>query len=329
MKLTRIRTIGFVFLFAAVLGYGGMSLPAAWAAPAEAPKRAEVIILGDRVVDIAYNLGVLPAAMSVRCAMWPLCEQINNAAQVLGCPNCVLKKQAAPVLDFARKQGINRVIIEKHPVFCKYKDVSPADAAPFLKDKGLVIEYVDFSDGLEKAVRRTAALLEGREKGDSLIKTYKKQMARTKKKLEGCSMDAEVVILNGVYQPASGRVMLRAEAPGGYADKFLLEPLGCVNKGAVFQSGDAKPSKGHYMLKKSRQGPVLKPLVAAAPDVIVMTGDAFAVQKAIADALQYTPELADVPAVKNNRIYSLPAYIDASVLEYPEILARWAQALGQ
>ncbi len=327
MKLISTRIVGFIFLITAALGCWHTSLQSAWAAPAKAPERTEVIILGDRVVDIAYNLGVLPAAMSVRCAMWPLCEKINNVSQVLGCPNCVLKKKAAPILDFAHKQGIKRVIIEKHPDFCKYMDVSPEDAEPFLRNKDFVIEYVDFSEGLEKAVRKTAALLERRDEGESLIQTHNSQMAMTKKKLEGFTTGAKVVVLNGVYQAPAGRIMLRAEAPGGYSDLFILERLGCVNKGDVFQAGDAKPSKGHYIVKKSRQGPVLKPLVAAAPDVIVMTGDTFAVQKAIADALQYTPELADVPAVKNNRIYSLPAYIDASVIEYPEILARWAHAL--
>lgn len=44
---------------------------------------------------------------------------------------------------------------------------------------------------------------------------------------------------------------------------------------------------------------------------------------------QYTHRVAKVPAVKNNRIYSLPAYIDSSVIECEEIFVRRAQALDK
>ncbi|MFO7840300.1 MAG: hypothetical protein R6X08_12475 [Desulfosalsimonadaceae bacterium] len=50
-------------------------------------------------------------------------------------------------------------------------------------------------------------------------------MARIEKQIEGLSKGGRVVILNGIYQQKTGRVMLRAEAPGGYADQFILEPL--------------------------------------------------------------------------------------------------------
>lgn len=43
----------------------------------------------------------------------------------------------------------------------------------------------------------------------------------------------------------------------------------------------------------------------------------------------YTHRVAKVSAVKNNRIYSLPAYIDSSVIECEEIFARRAQALNK
>ncbi|MFO7840299.1 MAG: hypothetical protein R6X08_12470 [Desulfosalsimonadaceae bacterium] len=81
------------------------------------------------------------------------------------------------------------------------------------------------------------------------------------------------------------------------------------------------------MVKKRRQGLVLAPLAKARPDAIVMTGEAFAVQKTLARAISQNPELLEVPATKNHRIYSLPNYIDSSVMEYPEILGRWADAL--
>ncbi|MFP4048389.1 MAG: ABC transporter substrate-binding protein [Desulfovermiculus sp.] len=300
----------------------------AWAGPKQAPQRADVIMLGDRVVDIAYNLGVVPAAMSVRCALWPMCKELDNASQVLGCPNCVRKKKAQPVLDAVKNKGIQRIIVEKHPQFCMYMDVAPEDIVPVLQEHDLKIDYVDFTDGLESAVRQTAGLLGRQEQADKVITRYSQQMAKARKNLPDSSQSTPVVIINGIHQPATGRVMLRVEAPDGYADKFLLEPLGCVNKGSVFQ-GSGEPHKGHFMVKKDRNGPILTPLLEADPEIIVTTGDDFAVQKSISRAADTNPELQQVPAIKNNRIFSLPRYIDASVLEYPEVLSIWAQAFKE
>lgn len=300
----------------------------AWAGPKQAPQRADVIMLGDRVVDIAYNLGVVPAAMSVRCALWPMCKELDNASQVLGCPNCVRKKKAQPVLDTVKNKGIQRIIVEKHPQFCMYMDVAPEDIVPVLQEHDLKIDYVDFTDGLESAVRQTARLLECQEQAEEVIKKYSKEMAQARKNLPDTPPSTPVVIINGVHQPETGRVMLRVEAPGGYADKYLLHPLGCVNKGSVFQ-GNGEPHKGHFMVKKNRNGPILTPLMEADPEIIVTTGSAFAVQKSISRATDKNPDLQKVPAIKNNRIYSLPRYIDASVMEYPEVLSIWAQAVKE
>ena len=49
-------------------------------------------------------------------------------------------------------------------------------------------------------------------------------------------------------------------------------------------------------------------MTIANPDVIVMTGNPFAVQKALAAGVKKTPALANVPAIKNTAIYSLPFY---------------------
>jgi hypothetical protein len=315
-------------LFVLAVLYGLPVVPKAFAAAHQVPDRADVIIIGDRVVDIAYNLEIIPAAMSVRCSMWPLCERLKNAGQVLGCPNCMFKKKGEPILNAARTFNIKRVIIEKHPNFCKYVDISPEELTPFLKGNGLSIEYVDFSKGLVPAVRQTAELLNRKDKAETLIKDYEDRMSRMKKGLKGLSEGGRAVILNGIYQQATGRVMLRVEAPDGYADQFILEPLGWTNQGAAFQTDGQTPSKGHYMVKKQRQGLILSPLIKAWPDAIVMTGHSFAVQKAIAQAVSDTPELRDVPAIKHHRIYSLPGYIDSSVMEYPDILGLWADALS-
>lgn len=288
-----------------------------------APEKIKVIMVGDRLVDVAFNLGVLPEAMSVRCSLWPMCKRLLNTSQVLGCPKCIVNKNPSIVLNTAKKRGIKRIIIEKHPNFCIYKPkVKPANVVPLLEGQGLTIEYVDFSNGLESAIRQTAKLLGCQSKADALIDRYNKALAKAKKGLPKAGLGKKVVIINGTYQSATGKTFLRVEMPGGYSDSFLLHPLGCVNVGDVLKSENKKVNKGHFSIRK------LDALTIANPDVIVMTGNPFAVQKALAAGVKKTPALANVPAIKNTAIYSLPFYADSSVIEYPAILRQWTDALS-
>ncbi|MDL1959429.1 MAG: ABC transporter substrate-binding protein [Deltaproteobacteria bacterium] len=294
------------------------------AKPAKTPEKIKTIIIGDRVVDIAYNLGVIPEAMVVRCAMWPLCKnRLKAMIQPLGCPNCVTLKRKTIVPETAGKLGIKQIIIEKHPNYCLYKpEVKPENVVPLLAGKGLTIEYVDFSEGLESAIRQTAKLV-GRESGaDSLIESYNKAMVKAKGALPEKKPAKKVLIIAGVYQPQTGKTFLRVEMPGGYSDRFLLDPLGCINVGDALKRPKTKVDKGHFIIRK------LDGLIKAKPDVIIMTGDAFAVQKVLSVQTKNYPNLAAVPAIRNQAIYSLPFYADSSVIEYPAILRQWTVALA-
>ncbi len=292
------------------------------------PEKVKVIIIGDRVVDIAYNLGVLPEAMSVRGCMWPMAKKLKVTSQMLGCPRCiVVKKETVPTA--CRKFGVKRLIIEKSDPYCIYKPkVKPENVVPLMSDTDVTIEYVDFSKGLEEAVRQTAEMLDRTDKAAAVIERYRKQLASAQSKLPKEKTGKRVIIFNGIYQATTGKSMLRVEAPGGYADRFLLSKLGCINAGDAFKPDDGKPTKGHYMVPKKKGILSLKPLIAADPDAIVMTGDTFAVQKAMADYRAAHPEMAKVKAIRNLAVYALPRYVDSSVLEYPVFLKKWAAALA-
>ena len=293
------------------------------------PEKINVIIIGDRVVDIAYNLGVMPAAMSVRGCLWPMAKKLKTVSQILGCPRCiVMKKQTVP--QACKKYGVRRLIVEKSNPFCLYKPkVKPENIVPIMAGENVTIQYVDFSNGLEQAVRQTAKLLDREAKADTVIEKYKKQLARVKAKLPTEKSGKKVIIFSGTYQSSTGKSMLRVEAPDGYSDRFLLEPLGCVNVGDSFKPSNGKAAKGHYSVRKKKGGMVLDPLIKANPDVIIMTGDALAVQKALWAQVKKNPSLAKVPAIKNMALYSLPFYADSSVIEYPDILRKWAVALTE
>lgn len=290
--------------------------PSAGAAAWQKKEKQNILIVGDRVMDIAWNLGVYPAAMGVRCSIWPLCGQIKNLVQPLGCPECLAGAKKGKLVGFIKKSGIKSALIEKSQPFCLLKpEVNPLDSARILRELGVEVKLVDFSGGLPSAIRRTAALL-GREKaGEELVGAYLKAEEKLKAQLAGVKLGKRVVVLNGVYQSATGKSFLRVEAPGGYTDRFILEPLGCHNVGQALFPTTQKPSKGHVTIRR------LKGLAGAKPDVIVITGDSAAVQKALAAAVSQEPELARVP------VYSLPMYIDSSVIERPGIVSKWLWAL--
>jgi hypothetical protein len=315
-------TVGLL-VFASVL-LVNLPIRQAGASPAPTPRQMDVIMIGDRLVDVSHSLGVVPAAMSVRCSIWPLCKPLQSAVQVLGCPNCLTKKKAGPLLKFAQKHKIKRVLIEKSDPFCTYvPGLRLEKIASFLEGKGFEIAYVDFTQGLDAAVRQTATLLGCTEKIDEVLADYTRAMDKTRKKMAGQQFARTVVILRGTYQAATGKTFLRIEAPGGYADRFLLKTMGIENVGGKVVADGKKPSKGHVAVRK------LDGLIAAAPDAIVMTGDAIAVQKVLAAAIHKNPVLGDVPAIKAHAIYSLPGYIDSNVIEYPLVLRRWADALSR
>ena len=319
-KQTMLRVLAILSIIC--LGLVLLFFQTAEAKPKESPEKINAIMVGDRLVDVSFNLGVLPEAMSVRCSMWPMCKQFLNASQVLGCPKCIVDRIPNIVPDTARKRGIKRIIIEKHPSFCIYRPrVKPANVVPLLEGKGLTIEYVDFSQGLESAIRQTARLLGRQSRADALIDHYNEALAKAKNALPVEKLGEKVVIINGTYQSATGKTFLRVEMPGGYSDRFLLDPLGCINIGDILKSPNKKADKGHFSIRK------LDALAKAKPDVIVMTGNAFAVQKALAAAVKKDPAMANVPAIKDLAIYSLPFYGDSSVIEYPAILRQWTNAI--
>ena len=289
---------------------------------APVPERMDIIMVGDRVVDVAYNLGVLPVAMSVRGSFWPLADKLKVVSCMLGCPNCVTAKDKEAVPKAIEKYGAKRVILERSEPYCLYKkDVKPANVAPLLEGKNVQVDYVDFSRGVEDAVRQLGTLLDREKEAEALLEKRKKQLARMEKDTPESPLNLKVVVLNGVLQSATGKAFMRVETPGGYADKFMLEPLGCTNIGAGL-IGEKKPSKGHVTIRS------LAKLVEIKPDAVVITGDASPIQAAIHEAVENDPMIGEVPAFKNMAVYSLPGYFDSSVMEYPQIFSQWARALA-
>ncbi len=263
-----------IFLF---LGLQSLSAWAGMRTPP--PERIDAIIVGDRIVDIAYNLGVLPRAMSVRGSQWAMARKLKVSSQILGCPMFTTVKKKETIPNALKKFGIKRVIAEKNTSFCLYKPmVKPAKIADILKGTDTVIEYVDFTKGLEPAVRQTAKLLGKEDRVDALLEKYNSSLSKAQKK-QPKDLGKKVIIFNGTYQQGTGKTAIRVEAPGLYSDRFFLDPMGCTNVGDAFKPANGKMDKGYYPVQKKKGGMVLDPLVKANPDIIVITGNSYAVEK--------------------------------------------------
>ena len=309
--------------FMALLGLLFLSSPA-FASPATVLEKQSVIIVGDRSVDIAYNLGFLPQAMSVRCTLWPLCDKIKATSQLLGCPGCLITKRPKALPRAVKSYGTKMVIIEHSVPFCIYKPkISPMKSVKQVQGMDTAVKYVDFRNGIESAIRQMASLLGREASGEALVKKYQSDMLRMESRKPDKPLGKKVVVLNCLYQAATGKYFIRVEAPGGYSDKYLLSPLGCSNVGASLYSKKAKVGKGHVLI---RHGKVLADIN---PDVIIFTGQGFAGQLFLARELKKHPELKDVTALKNRCVFSLPRYVDSGVIEYPSVFAKWQQALNQ
>ena len=275
-----------------------------------------IVIIGDRALDIAYNLGVVPAGISARCSMWPLCDRIRVVSQPLKCPGCLSSGKTEKLVKFIKSKGVKLALVEKSKPFCILQsEADPMSVLPLLEKLGVEAKVVDFSQGLISAINQTANVLGKQDVGKILVAKYEKAVKKLDKKISGQKLGKRVVILYGVYQAETGKTFLRVEAPGGYTDKYLLEPLGCTNVGDALVHAGKKASKGFWTIRK------LKGLAKAKPDVIAITGDSAAVQRALAKEMANNSALAAVPA------YSLPTYIDSSVIERPQILSKWFWAL--
>ena len=174
---------------------------------------------------------------------------------------------------------------------------------------------MDFGQGVEEAITQTAAILGKPDEGKALLARYQKAVRKLEKATAGQKLGKRVVVLNGIYQAQTGKAFIQVQAPGGYIDKFILSPLGCMNVGKGLATAGQKPSKGCWTIRR------LKGLAKIKPDVVVITGDPAAVQKELAMVMAKQPELCGLP------VFSLPNFIGSSVIEQPAIVYKWFWAL--
>ena len=301
----------------------------AWSMTAEAAPQPELqkekinaIILGDRLATVAYHLGVVPEAMVTRC-VWPAATKGElRHIKKLGCPKRVTLRDKKRVAEFAEQKGIKRILIENTQDFCRSTpDANPMNIIPLLEGRDLKLEIVDFNNGIESAVRAAGKLLNREEEAEAVLTTYTSSLARAKKSLPKGRLEKRVLLLNGIMVGKTGKSFIQVEVADGYSDHFFLDPMGCHNVGNLLVTEGEKISKGYFTLKN------IADIAKANPDIIIVTGQSFPVEKALAKAVKKNPALSQIVALKNHEIYNLPVYVDGSVLDYPYLLTLWTKAL--
>lgn len=320
----RISQSGFnqVFCLLAAIAFVCLFADTAFSGPKQGKEKIKAVIIGDRLVDMAYNLGVVPEAMVARC-IWPAMAGKVSTVKSLGCPRSIVTKRKGDVVRYAEEKGIKWILIEKSEDFCILApDADPMNIALQLKDKGFKLDFVDFSQGLEPALVQAGKLLSKEAEADKLIKSYRSLLEKTKKKMPQKKLGKKVLVLHGIARGKTGKFFIQAEAPDGYSDRFFINPLGCVNVAGLIEHKGVKVTKGYFTIRKIAE------IIEAKPDVIIITGKSLPVQKAINKAAKNNKALFEIPAVKNREIYSLPLYIDSEVIEYPYMLLLWLSALS-
>ncbi|OLS42875.1 ABC transporter substrate-binding protein [Rhodovulum sulfidophilum] len=290
------------------------------------PERVPAVMVGDRVVNVAWHLGVVPEAMSVRGDLWAFGRTLaNTSSMILGCPGYIVMKDPDIVPRILREKGLEQVLVERSDPFDRTRPHrDPMNLLPILEEAGIAadpggkITVIDFTAGLEAAIRQIGAVLGREAQAEDLIAARRAQLDAV---MAGLPLDRpglNVLILDGRVGDETAQTFVRAHLPGGYVDDFLLTPLGVQNAAGPL----ADQGLDGFAALAGLDG-----LEALRPDVIVMTGESDAVQRQLAEALARHPDLASsVPALANHALISLPAYYDSAVVDYPRILGRWAAA---
>lgn len=297
-------------------------VPATNAGPRPGKQQIPTIFIGERVANIAYHLGVIPKVMVTRCD-WPMVSRELATIRTLGCPKRVIVKNKKSVIDAALEMGIKRVIVEKNKRYNQPKSgINPARIIPVLQKAGLTVEVVDFDNGIATAITRLGLLLQRQEQAEKLKQRYLKTLKKVTKKIAAKKTSRNVVVLRGVLVGSRSTPFVQVDEAKGYTDHFLLTPLGCKNISDRFKNTKTKSKKGYFQI------PSMAKLLEAQPETIIMTGKSFAVQQALFEEINKNSAMRQIPAIKNQRIFSLPDYIDGSVIDYPRILALWHKALS-
>lgn len=282
------------------------------------PQLCNAIFIGDSVLDVGHALGFYPKALIG--GQVPLSEKDFPFIRHLECILCVMGPKRKLLLKAYKNIGIERVIIEN-----SNSNPNPASIADALREDGLTVDILDFTQGMDSLFRQAGQIFDCPERAKRVAQKYAtahEDFHQTKKQL-----NKRIVVLLGLSRFRSDEHFLLLETPNSYLDHMVLGPLGCSNVGAPLMQEDAMVALDG--IQNITTIKTLDNLAEAKPDIIALTGDASVGLAALYQATKQNPSLMDeVPALSEHAVFALPHCCSALPASLPYIQKEWANTLS-
>lgn len=278
------------------------------------------ILIGDRVLNVATHLGITPQAYSIRQTGSALDVRLESAGSLpLGTPASLVDENPCAILVGLLETEAPRIVVEKSDSFDATDPTQdPQRLMPLLtqadlvEHMGTIVETVDFTIGADLAIFQIGEMFSRRAEAAALLDAREASIARTQAMLP-LDRPLRAAVLHGAD------VKDAAVTINTSTDHALLARMGVQTVGAPKTAAD-----GGVPLPVDWSA-----IAAAAPDVVVATGDADRVRVALQRASATVPALADIPAVKAGAVLALPAHSDMDVVGYAANLETWTHAFSE
>ncbi len=278
------------------------------------PELVNIAMIGDRLVTTAGELGVHPSLMAT--ALTPMIEDRFPLSRQIECTACVMGPKQSAFLGLAKRLGITRIVLEKSPD----PRLDAATIASKVEEEGFDVEVADFSGTTLQGIVDTGRILDRGKRAKKIADKYETEMGNAFDRLPD-NLGKRVLILLGLPWPGKATSLLLVEEES-QADEMILTPCGCVNVGhGIPKTGDPTDDHPIRVIKN------LDGLMEAAPDMIALTGDAAPGLAAIRNFVKQHPQAAQLPAIANHAVFSLPHCCEGEPLALPGTLRSWCRAL--
>ncbi len=281
----------------------------------------DTVFIGDRILDIANTVGVMPKYAAARYSQWPKSKSFKT--QKLGCPNRVLRKQKQTIPNLIDNEGVKKIVIEDTGQYCLFvKDISLSEIYEIVKGKDVEITVFDFKDGNKKGIIELSKYLGKEKEGIALADKYEKEMAEAEASMKTVKKGKKVVVFKCFLDKEDNLIVL-AESPDFYTDRIFLNDFGAVNVSLKLNTKNDDYSHGFFQVSD------LTPLTKANPDIIILHGPDKGkkrIKEEFKKLAKSNEEFAKIPAIKNKAIAdSLPLYIGNDVADGPRMIKRWVK----
>lgn len=277
------------------------------------PELANSIFIGDKVVDVCGALGVYCKAMST--GKVPMIEEKYPFSHQMECTHCIATAKRKLLYYTAKKMNVNHIVLEKSG-----GEFDPADMADELRELGYDVDVLDFTESVSAAVLKAGKIFDRERIAEKVVEEYERDMKEIQEAMPA-ELGKRVLVLMGLANFNRPDMYLLAEQPGGDVDECVLKPSGCTTVGDCV-AGDGSSGLGFTVLES------LDNLQEANPDVIALLCDSYVGQTFLHKALIENPKFAALPAIENQKIFTLPSCSSGAPLEIPEAIRRWIEVLS-